>query len=84
MLNALIKHLTPKRVTVYSIDVEVTLDLASTPPRTLRVPHNISASTEDEARLIALDREHKRKREIALRGEPRVVKVRKVEMKGDW
>ncbi|GEM_PF-4140925 len=84
MLDALTKFFTPKMVTVYSVDVEVTLDLESTHPRTLRVPHNIPTSSEHEARSIALQRERGKVREVARRGEPRVVAVRRIEMREDW
>lgn len=86
MLNALTKHLTQKRVTVYySVDVEVKLDIGETSrSRTLVTPHNIHTTSEEHAKAEALRKERCAWHSSPILGEPKINRVRRVELREGW
>lgn len=76
------------RVEVYTVDVEVELELNLEPlsrrRRSIIVPYNVMAPSGDAACVIALAREEREVREIPKRGEPRVMAVRKTDFRNGW
>lgn len=76
--------LATKRVCVYSVDIEIELDLTSTRRRLQIVPQNVEAHSEEEARTLALAKERRETREVPKKGEPRIVGVRKLDFRQGW
>lgn len=69
---------------VYSVDVEVVLDLGLPRKRSMVTPHNIPASNDIEAAKAAIAREKARRHEVPVIGDPRVVAVRKLDFREGW
>ena len=85
-IKAIIARLKPKpTVTIYIVEIEVEFDLESAKRRFQIIPESVAASSEDEAKEIALAIERGRHHEMKRVGDPRVIAVRKVaEFREGW